>query len=545
MKRGKLLAILLCVAMLIALGAACNKDNGESSTPPSEESTPGITTPGVSTSSSTPDAVTHDTLNIAATRDDGTLAHENMQGEMFSGIQLVNEPLWGQIRLEAPDVYNILGEGADVINNTEQIIHLKPGINFSNGNPFTASDFLFSIRVEKASPISGSTRGQLMNPDKSEIIDDYTVHLVWDDYHGGYMGLLGDVMMVDEESYDIETASVAPIGTGPYVVKEYVLNSHLFLERRDDYWGELPPFKYINFRVLREPSQVINALETGMVDLAFRIDNSDVPHIRSLPGMQILNYFDTSYVLIGFNLSPKSKLHDIDARYAVCHAIDRQAIVDVAYDGMAQILNRMAPLTIAGDTPDFDFLSDIYRIGYDQERARELAQSSGLAGQTVRLMNSGTPELTLLSEMVQDMLKEIGVDVQIVSYDPATVWTRGMDDVNAEFWDMQVSIGINPGYSAAGALVQGFLSSAVQNTPSHWEGCEEYWTYADGFFALEDEAERDYKILQMMRLNAEYAVRYAICDIMVSTAMSDWIDPDSFILRHNGGVYLQFLQPKK
>ena len=103
-----------------------------------------------------------------------------MQGDMFSGIQLVNEPLWGQIKLVAPDVELILCESFEEPSPTEMIIKIKQGIKFSNGNPFTASDVLFSIITQKASPISGTSRGQLMNPDKSSVIDDHTLHLVWD-----------------------------------------------------------------------------------------------------------------------------------------------------------------------------------------------------------------------------------------------------------------------------------------------------------------------------------------------------------------------------
>ena len=546
MKKTRIFATLLCIVMLIGVASACNNDTStspsasspsESSAAPSQSSAPPSETPGAT--------VTHDTLNIVATSDDGTLRHEDMQGDMFSGIQLVNEPLWGQIKLIAPDVEFILAESFEQPALTEMIIHLKQGIKFSNGNPFTASDVLFSIRTQKASLVSGSSRGQLMNPDKSSIIDDYTLNLVWDDYHIGQTGIIASVMMVDEESYDPEVASTKPIGTGPYVVSEYVLNSHLFLEKRDDYWrDEAPEFKYINFRVLAEPAQQINALETGLVDLAFRIPNEDAEHVKSLPNMNVLSYYDTQYVQVRFNMAPASQLNSLEARLAICHAIDKQAIVDVVYIGMAQVLHRMAPLTIADDQPGLDDLSEIYSIGYDVELAKKYAEEAGIVGKTIKLMNNGTAEVTLLSEMVQDMMKEIGVNAQIVSYDSATTWSRGFDDVNAEFWEMAVGIGINPGYSSAGGLVMGFLVSPIMNTPGHWPAVEEYASAAVGFFGTVDPQERLAKVKTMMRLSAEYALGLAVCDIQRSTALADWIDPDSFILGQNGEVCLRHMKSR-
>ena len=66
--------------------------------------------------------------------------------------------------------------------------------------------------------------------------DDYTVVMTLTQYDLSYIYSMTSLMIFDKESYDADKIAQEPIGTGPYKVKEYVVNSHITLERRDDYW---------------------------------------------------------------------------------------------------------------------------------------------------------------------------------------------------------------------------------------------------------------------------------------------------------------------
>lgn len=543
--RNRLLAVLLCVLMLFAV-AACN--TGESTKAPetSQGSAPAGNTDSDSGSGSGSGPV-KDTLNVAASLDYGTLAHENVPaGDMYSAINLVNEPLWHQYKMAAEkDVSFLLAESVELISPTEWIIHLKKGIKFSNGNPFTASDVIFSVRAVQASPVNGASRGQLMNMDKTKIIDDYTIDFIWDEYHCGQWGIISDILIYDEESYDPEVASTKPIGTGPYVVKEYVVNSHLFLERRDDYWGELPEFKYVNFRVLAEPSQINNALETGMIDIAQRISNEDVDYISSLPGIHVESYFDTNFARMGFNVSPASIMHNLEARYAVCHAIDRQAICDVVYHGRAQVLERPTCMTCLDDDERYDNMHETYSVGYNVDLAKQYAESSGLVGKKLRLMTNGTPEFVLMAEMIQEMLRQIGVETEIVNYDAATFTSLSKDDVSASAWDINVNLGLNPGYLVASTMIMAPKTYKILNTPGHWEGSEEYIPKAYSFYSTVDPKERADLTYWMLGVYEKQALTYGICDIQTSTAISKDIDPSTFVYRQNGGMYYAYVKTAK
>jgi len=383
-----------------------------------------------------------------------------------------------------------------------------------------------------------------MNMDKSEIIDDYTIRFIWDDFHIGQWGILSDVLIYDEDTFDESTVSTNPIGTGQYTVKEYVVNSHLFLEARDDYWGDVQPaFKNINFRIMSEPSQMNNALETGMVDLVNRVANQDVEHLKSLPGLNAISFYDTNYAQVGFNISKGTPLGEIDARKAICHALDRQAIIDVVYYGMANICNMPNSYLNCDFEERYDNVGEIYSIGYDLELAKQLAQSSGLAGQTIKLMTNGSAEYVLMAEMVQTMLKEIDVEVQIVSYDPATASTLSREDVTASSWNMRLGLGINPGYHVASPMIMGIRTSLICTTPGAFEGQDWYLPYSYSYFATPDLKERNDMTYEMMKAYNGQALGYAICDIQTTTVVADGIDPDSFVYRTNGGVYYYLMKP--
>ena len=558
-KVKRILALLLVCIMAVVITACGGSGSGDNSASPgnssSSASSPessGSSAPGSSSTASTDNTSEpsgsstgsgRDTLNVVVSSDSGTLAHQDMSGDMFSAIELVNEPLWRQAKMAGDaGIELILAESVEEITRTEWIVHLRKGVTFSNGNPFTASDVMFSVQLMQESTLKGATHGNTMVKETSEIIDDYTIHWFWNNVSIGQYGVVTDILIVDEESYDHVASGTRPIGTGPCVVKEYVTNSHLFLERRDDYWGELPEFKYYNFRVMAEPSQVVNALETGMVDFAAKIENQDYDHINSLPGIKMYSYYDTNYAGMGFNVSPPSIMHNKEARYAVCHAIDRQAIVNVVYSGRAVVLGRANGNEVEYNEARFDNVGEIYSIGYDVELAKQYAESSGLVGQTVRVMNNGSPQFVLISEMVQDFLAQIGVNVTIVSFDAATFTTFSREDVTASEWDIRVFAGINPGYLAPSPMINGVNLYAVYNTPGHWEGVEEYTEYSRTFFQEMDPAVRSEITMLVIERYNEQALGYGICDIQTNTALAEDLDPSTIVIRHQGGFYFAMLK---
>ncbi len=103
--------------------------------------------------------------------------------------------------------------------------------------------------------------------------------------------------------------------------------------RKEDYWGTPSAAKHLSFKILSETSQRVNALETGLVDIA-PIATEDVEYAKTLSGFNVDARYTGNYKGLNLNFGEKSAFYkNVDARRAVTHAINPQAIIDAVFSG--------------------------------------------------------------------------------------------------------------------------------------------------------------------------------------------------------------------
>ena len=279
-KAKKILALLLVCLMavsIVACGGTTSGGNQSSSTPT------GSSTPKSSGAPSTAAAPKKDTLELQVDSDAGSLSPATVSGGLYAALTCMYESLW-EIDEQGKVIY-LLAESVDQKSPTEWIVHLRHGVKFMNGNPLTADDVIFSIGYFKGLGVN-AVRVQSLDVPNCKAIDDYTVDLRMTSFYVMNWSACSMLMVYDKESFNVDTLSRQPNGTGPYKLKEYVPNSYLFLDRRDDYWGAKPEIAHLNFRIIAEPSQISNALDTGKLDVA-TIALQDFDHVSKLPAYTI------------------------------------------------------------------------------------------------------------------------------------------------------------------------------------------------------------------------------------------------------------------
>ena len=557
-KTRRILALLLVCLMVVSI-TACGKDaannntgtnspastgggntggGGNASTDSGGSGNSGNSSDSNSTGSGGGASNARDTLNIAIAMDPGTLSPVATGGEIMTVLHLLLEPLWDVDSNQ--NISWLLATNVDEVAPDNWIVHLREGVTFSNGNPFTTEDILFSIQLYKNAGATGGPRVQSVDAEATKAIDDHTLDLRFLDFHVSNWTILSDFVIYDAESYDAEKISIEPVGTGPYVLSEYVVNSHTFLERREDYWGEKPETKNLKFRMLSETSQVVNSLETGAIDIG-AVATQDYNYVNGLSAFNLKSYNRALWTELRFNAADKSIFnHNYEARLAVCHAIDRQAIIDLVYEGHAVIMNSAVPPYVFDHEARFDNMHEIYSVGYNVELAKKYAESSGLVGKDVVIITSGSAPHVQIAEIMQSMLNAIGVNLIINNYDGATV-SQMMGDLESTYGLVLVGA-FCPNLRVADPLVNGVRYSTVLSKPNAWDvtdkGVEYYLDLAPKALSTPDAQERSDITYEVLGMFINQIFGYPICDITYTTAFTSDLDINSAKIKVSTGTLM-------
>jgi peptide/nickel transport system substrate-binding protein len=412
MKIKRATALLLMLCLIFALFAACGTSTDDDKSVSSGSGNSG-------------EPAAKDALNVAVNSDSGTLDHMGITGSggFLVVVKLYMEPLMHYD--EDANAIWVLATGMDKVSDIEYTMHLREDIQFSNGNDFTAEDVMFTMEQE-AAHANRFLDVQYVDFEKTSIVDDHTIDLWFTAYTPVNFIKMSQMLIMDAESYDVVQQSQNPVGTGAYKVTDYVVNSHVYLERRDDYWGDTPYFKYVNFKCLNEQSQVTNALETGEIDYA-SIPAADAEYIESLGKYDVHPGFAGYAMTAYYNQTPGGLLGTKAARDAISYAWDAEAINDAVYYGYAEYVRWPLSEHLIDFDESYANADDTYADRHNLEKAKAKAEEAGLIGKTIRVITNGTAESITVVEILQADLATIGVTVDIINYDQATYYSMLMD----------------------------------------------------------------------------------------------------------------------
>jgi len=203
-----------------------------------------------------------------------------------------------------------------------------------------------------------------------------------------------------------------PVGTGPYMVKEWVRGDHLTLEANPNYWGTPAKTKTVIFQWNKEAAARLTSLKSGEADGIDNPDPNDFDTIKGDSSLKLLPRDALNVFYLGMN-NTKAPLDNEKVRQAIAIGIDRAAIVQKFYPPGSSVADYFTPCAIPGGCEGDKWGA------YDVEAAKKLIADSGVAT-PIKLklsyrdvVRSYLPTPPKVAEELQAQLKNIGIDVTI------------------------------------------------------------------------------------------------------------------------------------
>jgi len=326
---------------------------------------------------------------------------------------------------------NIVGDLAESwdISDDGLVItfHLRKGVKWHDGKPFTAKDVLYTYQVTVDPKTPTAYAGDFLKVKKAEVLDDYTFRVTYDKPFAPSLISWSSAVLPRHllEGQDITKSSLArhPVGTGPYLFKEWLAGQKIVLVSNADYFEGRP---YVDGHVTR----IIPDMATMFLELRAR--NIDMMGLTPLQytrqtennlfrqSFDKYRYLAFAYTYLGYNLKHPF-FADKRVRQAISYAINKEEIISGVLLGLGK------PATGPYKPGTWAYNENVKTYSYNPQKARELLRAAGWTKTnndgflekdgrpfTFELVtNQGNETRQKCAEIIQRQLKEVGIDVKI------------------------------------------------------------------------------------------------------------------------------------
>jgi peptide/nickel transport system substrate-binding protein len=237
-------------------------------------------------------------------------------------------------------VTGAVAQGWTISNGGSTITyHIRPGLEFSNGQPVTSTDVAASLNKTKTSPLRSSLFGitSIETPDASTVVVNLKAPTAGD--------LLWASSYIDGQIYPasaISTQSTQPVGSGPFVLKSYQQGSNIVLAKNPKYYdSKAYPLGGVDFTQVTQGPEAATALTSGAVDM-IEVEPQNYPQLKADPniGISTTKSYDDMEIELRQNTGPFA---NEKVRSALEYAVDRPALNKVVFDGLGEPAYQNVP----------------------------------------------------------------------------------------------------------------------------------------------------------------------------------------------------------
>ena len=207
-----------------------------------------------------------------------------------------------------------------------------------------------------------------------------------------------------------------PVGTGPFKFVRYEPGTFIRYEAHPDYYAGAAKIKRLVFAITPDASLRLSRLRAGECDVMAQPSPAHLALIRQNNKLKLYSQPGLNVSYWAFNTT-RPPLDDVRVRHALNYAVNRSAILDAVYFGAGELAKSPVPPTVVGHDrhlPDFH---------HDADRARALLREAGYGAGfkldvwAMPVSRPYNPNARKMAELIQDDLRQVGVNVRIVSYE--------------------------------------------------------------------------------------------------------------------------------
>ena len=352
-----------------------------------------------------------------------------------------------------------LAESFETDDYQTYIFHLRRGVTFHDGSPFTAADVIATIETAQQNP--GSPAFDAWRPvETATAIDSHTLEIVLNDVNVTFLNsITNPLVAILSEGGIAQDDEGLWIGTGPFYLASFASNDHATVHRFDGFWGEPAPTAIVSFRHVPEMGARTMMMQNDQTQIAMSINTVDVPIFRDNPDFYVNEHVHNNPMVIIFNTNDPIA-GCLYFRRAVAHATDRE---DLGWASRGPLHLPLTDEVTWGFVTDFRYPPAGVPVRHvDHERVAYYLEQSVWNGETITI-SAGIVTAVRMAELMQEHLTLAGIPAAVNVLDPAGFTAA------ATYHDNTIQVGIHmmPTMRCASSMHSAFMPGAGLNRASY------------------------------------------------------------------------------
>jgi peptide/nickel transport system substrate-binding protein len=333
---------------------------------------------------------------------------------------------------------------------------LRPGLQWSDGQPLTAHDFQYAFDQATKPENEYPYLSQLEFIKSYRAVDDRTLEVKIDKVYAPALGQMAGLVTplpkhiwekLDWSDPEKNPEMMNPtVVSGPYQLKEWKRDQFALFEANDKYWYHgAPNITESVIEIVPDSDISYQKMKNGEADTG-TILPEQLEEARQLPNVTVYEWWSVSAstTFIGLNLREGFPTHDIHVRYGLNYAVDKETLTDEVMLGQGKRICSIYPET------SWAFAPDVPCYDYNPDKAKEEFAQAGYTFKDGKMLDKDGEQFTLkllygpntnkvrelIAVTVQDYLREIGVEVEVQGLE----WASFLEAFRSDKpdWDMVI-----------------------------------------------------------------------------------------------------------